>query len=387
MTARARVRRATPGASRNVRRKAEARPARGRPAGRRWLVVGTVALAAWTVTSLGVLLAWASFSGPGEGKRIEVDWPADAVAPAAAGQRLTELGLVRSPHLFAWYLRLSGARLEPGPHVLHDALSPRELVQRLARLSARPSVRVNFPEGWNHLQIAERLDREQICSAASFRAAVVDPALRAELAIPGSSLEGYLFPASYELGLDSDPRHVARLFVREMKKRLAKLDSEQGGALARVLRERGMDQHQLVILASIVEKEARAPDERPTIASVFYNRLSDPDFTPKGSLQSDPTAVYGCTAFPDQAPSCKGFTGLVTPAMLRDAQNRYNTYRHPGLPPGPIANPGEAALTAVLAPAKTDFLFFVSRGDGRHSFSRNFADHNAAVERLRAVQE
>jgi UPF0755 protein len=294
---------------------------------------------------------------------------------------------VRSPSLLAWYLRLRRVRPEPGPHVLHDALSPRELVQRLARLASRPSVRVTIPEGWHHLQIAQRLDQEQICSAAAFRAAVVDAGLRAELSITGPSLEGYLFPASYDLGVDSDPKQVARLFVREARKRLAKLDGEHGGAVERAAREHGLNQEKLVILASIVEKEARHADERPTIASVFYNRLSDPEFAPRGALQSDPTASYGCAVFPEQAPSCKGFAGQVTPAMLRDAQNRYNTYRHPGLPPGAIANPGEAALAAVLAPAKTDFLFFVSRGDGRHTFSRTFADHNAAVERLRTIRD
>jgi UPF0755 protein len=351
------------------------------------LVVAAAALAAWALTTLAMLLSWASFAGPGEGKRVELDWPEGDDDPEAAARRLTELGLVRSPRLMAWYLRLRRARPEPGPHVLHDALSPRELLQRLARLAARPSARVTIPEGWHHLQIAERLSEEQICSAAAFRAAVVDPALRAELLIAGPSLEGYLFPASYELGVDSDPKQVARLFAREAKKRLAKLDREHGGALERALRERGMNEEKLVILASIVEKEARHADERPTIASVFYNRLSDPDFAPRGALQSDPTASYGCAVFPQQAPSCNGFTGEVTPAMLRDAQNRYNTYRHPGLPPGAIANPGEAALAAVLLPARTDFLFFVSRGDGRHTFSRSFADHNAAVERLRAIRQ
>jgi UPF0755 protein len=335
------------------------------------------------VTTLTMLTAWAAFDGPGQGRRLELDWPEGLTHPEHAAARLTELGLVRSPRLMALYIRLSGSTPEPGPHLLNDALSPRELLQRLARRTSRATSRVTIPEGWHHLQIAQRLDQEQICSLRAFRAAVTDRALLAELGVPAASAEGYLFPASYDLGLDSDPKNVVRLLVREAKKRLSRLDSEQGGALLRAQRERRLGEHELVILASIVEKEARHPDERPTIASVFFNRLSDPEFLPQRTLQSDPTAGYGCSVFPEQAPSCKGYSGQITPAMLRDAQNRYNTYRHPGLPPGPICNPGEAAFGAVLSPAKTDFLFFVSRGDGRHTFSRSFADHNAAIERSR----
>ena len=346
-------------------------------------MIGLTALAAWAATTLTMLLAWASFDGPGQGRRVEFEWPHELQDADLAAQRLTELGLVRSPRLLALYLRLSGVTPEPGPHLLNDALSPRELLQRLARRTTRATSRVTIPEGWHHLQIAERLDREQICSMSSFRSAVTDRALLAELGVPAASAEGYLFPAGYELGLDSDPKNVVRLLVNEAKKRLSKLDREQGGALLRAQRERGLVEHELVILASIVEKEARHAEERPTIASVFFNRLSDPEFLPQRTLQSDPTAGYGCTVFPERAPSCRGYGGQITPAMLRDAQNPYNTYRHPGLPPGPICNPGEAAFVAVLSPAKTDFLFFVSRGDGRHTFSRSFADHNAAIERNR----
>src|SRR5262249_6208505 len=135
-------------------------------------------------------------------------------------------------------------------------------------------------------------------------------------------------------------------------------------------------------LASVVEKEAARSDELPIIASVFFNRLNDPDFQPLRMLQSDPTAGYGCVALPS-IESCKGFTGRVTPAILRDPGNPYNTYRHPGLPPGLIPNPGLAAIEAVLVPAKTDYLFFVAQGDGRHAFSRTLGEHEAAIRRPR----
>jgi len=111
---------------------------------------------------------------------------------------------------------------------------------------------------------------------------------------------------------------------------------------------------------------------------VFLNRLMDPTFRPLRMLQSDPTASYGCLVQVPPPASCE--PGPPTPAMLRDATNPYNTYRRAGLPPGPISSPGEAAIRAVLAPAKTDYLYFVAQGGGRHRFSRTFSEHRGAIE-------
>jgi UPF0755 protein len=113
---------------------------------------------------------------------------------------------------------------------------------------------------------------------------------------------------------------------------------------------------------------------------VFRNRLSYPDFRPARSLQSDPTAAYGCLVDPTLG-SCRDYAGKILPTMLRDDQNPYNTYRHPGLPPGPIGNPGLRALEATLSPATTDYLFFVAAGNGRHTFSRTLEEHETAIHR------
>jgi UPF0755 protein len=192
-------------------------------------------------------------------------------------------------------------------------------------------------------------------------------------------VEGFLFPATYELSVDSAPEAVIRTMVRTFRRRLQRLGDKHAGAFARLSKQRGWGEHEIVTLASIVEREAARSDERATIASVYLNRLDDPEFRPAGMLQADPTAAYGCLVAQEKPASCLGFTGRVTPAMLRDAGNPYNTYKHPGLPPGPIANPGEGSLEAVLAPAKTDFLFFVASGNGRHTFSRTLDEHNRAV--------
>ena len=149
-------------------------------------------------------------------------------------------------------------------------------------------------------------------------------------------------------------RVLAREFLRNWK-------SVEPAAL-----ERGLSMRDVVILASIVEKETAAPEERPRIASVFHNRLEQGI-----PLATDPTVIYGI----------EDFDGNLTRAHLLDAKNPYNTYRHEGLPPGPISNPGAAALRAVVEPEESRYLFFVSRNDGTHVFSRTYAEHEKAVDR------
>jgi UPF0755 protein len=188
-----------------------------------------------------------------------------------------------------------------------------------------------------------------------------------------------LFPATYDLFVDSEPEQVTRLLVGEARKRLGKLELERRAAFEALERRFGWDEHEILTLASIVEKEAASADELPLVASVFFNRLSDPEFRPLRMLQSDPTAAYGCLTVAAASASCAGFRGQVTPAMLRDAQNPYNTYKNPGLPPGPIGNPGLLAIKAVLEPSQSDFLYFFARG-GKHTFTRTFAEHRSAID-------
>ena len=168
-------------------------------------------------------------------------------------------------------------------------------------------------------------------------------------------LEGYLFPETYTLiRQETDEASVLRQMVAQFEREWATIRPAEPGPMTR---------HQLVTLASIVEKETGVAEERPLIARVFLNRLQR-----NMRLQSDPTVIYG---IPD-------FTGNLTRAHLRQA-TPYNTYVIPALPPGPICNPGRAALEAVLRPADANALYFVSKNDGTHVFSTNLADHNRAV--------
>lgn len=276
------------------------------------------------------------------------------------------------------------AAFKPRSHLLSAGISARELVQRLAELGSRPQKRVTLPEGFTHLAMAGRFEKAEICSAEGFRAAVFDEALLRELKLTGSA-EGYLFPASYDFLVDTDPRQVVRRMVSETRKRIAA--AKQSGAPHKDLEILGFGEAEIVTLSSIVEKETSAGDEAARVARVFLNRLLNPAAETRGRLQSDPTAAYGCLLDPLGPPSCRGFEQLVSPQMLNDSANPYNTYRHAGLPPGPISNPGERALSAVLSPENGRDLYFVADGTGAHTFSETFAEHRKAVERLRALKK
>ena len=334
---------------------------------------------AGSLVALSLLLfGWSFLHAPGAGKvqHFEV-LPNEDVGSLSA--RLAAAELIASPRLFSAYRRvLNSAELVPGEHVVRDDLSARELVRRLSRSPGRGTAHVVVPEGFNHVQLAERLQQLGVCDAEDFRHAVLDADRARALGISAPSAEGYLFPATYELLADSTPAAVVGVLVAEAQKHLARLQSELGARFAARQAEHGLSAHDVVVLASIIEKEAAKADEKPLIASVFLNRLIDPTFRPLHMLQSDPTASYGCLVQQPMPESCT--PGRPTPAMLRDASNPYNTYRHPGLPPGPISNPGEAAIRAVLTPATTDYLYFVAQGGGRHRFSRTFSEHRGAIE-------
>jgi UPF0755 protein len=336
-------------------------------------LTATLALGALT------LFVWSFFAGPGAG-RIQHFEVYDNESDASVVARLQEAQLIGNSQLFSAYLSVlnAGTRLAVGPHVVRDDLSARELLKRLARSPGRGTAHVVIPEGFNHVQLSERLQQLGVCDAEDFRRAVRDGAHALALGIPAGSAEGYLFPATYELLADSAPAAVVTVLVQEAQRRLAKLQTELSAQFAARKAVHGLSAHDVVVLASIVEKEAAKADEKPLIASVFLNRLLDPTFRPLRMLQSDPTASYGCLVQSPPPESCT--PGRPTPAMLRDATNPYNTYRHAGLPPGPISSPGESALRAVLMPAKTDYLYFVTQGGGRHRFSRTFSEHRGAIE-------
>ncbi len=342
-------------------------------------------LARWTVAIVLALLAlfagllyfvYPASEGPGQGERVEID-VADGEDVNAFSDRLESARLVRSGRVFSYYLRAQGgtSSLAPGHHLLTDDLSPGELLHRLQRKGAA-HVKVVIPEGWNRFDIAKRLDGLRVCTLRGFLDATESAALLAELGVQGGTAEGWLFPATYELELDSSSEDVVRKLVRELKKRVDAIEERNQSGMLDLQTSLGWGRREVLILASMVEKEAAVDDERPIIASVFLNRLRDPKFTPR-LLQCDPTAGYGCLV--GTSPGCVGYAGKVTHDVVADAANPYNTYKHEGLPPGPIANPGARSIEAVLKPAATHYFYFVAKGGQRHTFSETLDDHNAAV--------
>lgn len=302
----------------------------------------------------------------------------------AAAEALARAGVLDAPKLMLAYLTLvqPWAEVVPRQHWLGGGHTPRELGKALAD---RPQevVRVALPEGRTSFELAERLERAGVCSGQAFLEATRNPTLLTEFGIARASAEGYLFPESYELYVDDRPERVASKFLREGQRRQRQLEQEL--PLEAEHRALGFAWSDIVTLASIVERETGRPEERPRIARVFLNRLRAPRGETGGRLESDPTALYGCQALgPLGPPSCQ--RAGAPPELNRDELNPYGTYRRSGLPPGPIGNPGEDALRAVLRPAAGDELYFVADGQGNHHFSRTFAEHRLAVERLKALR-
>jgi UPF0755 protein len=355
---------------------------------RKWTWVPVAVLAAGVSTWAMFYFAVGDAKGPGTGKKISLNIPGGLNSSEVA-DFLEKNNVISSASLFRWYVASRGGLGEyrAGTHLLRDDLTANQLIKNLKRLPQRLHHKVTLPEGYTRFDIAKRLEEQDICSAAKFLKATSEPILLKKLDIPADSAEGYLFPATYSLAVDSHPVQIVERLVQETQKRITKLLAHQSESSQAVFKQLGWGGHQLVILASMVEKEAGVDEERPMIASVFINRFLDPEFQPKPPrLQSDPTAGYGCVSMADKIPSCANYRGKITSAINKDQNNPYSTYVHPGLPPGPIANPGEHSLQAVLVPAESKYVYFVARGGGKHQFSTSLREHNAAIKHLRRRQ-
>ena len=284
---------------------------------------------------------------PGEGFKV-------------VAHHLQEVGLVSSARKLDLYAKISGvgAKIRVGEYAIRRDLNPRQVV---AILVSGKSIEysVTVPEGSNRFEIAENLGKQGIIKKEDFLAMTSDPKLASDLVgEPLQGLEGYLFPETYHITKFTGTRGLIKMMVDRFKENFAKVKPLSTSALSNF---------QLVTLASIVEKETGAPEERAVIASVFYNRLKK-----HMRLQTDPTIVYGIWEKTGVWDKNISKADLMRPS-------RYNTYVIEGLPYGPISNPGLDALKAAANPAQTEFLFFVSRNNGTHVFSKDYSQHQAAV--------
>ena len=326
------------------------------PTRRRGFLVagGLVLLAAFFILGYVAAFLLTPFHGRSSVAEIEVR-RGDTFS--AVARSLADKGVVSHPRLFVLWAWLHGfdTRVHRGLYRFEDAVSPRSVLDGLVH--GRTVVhKVTIPEGFTVRQIGRLLERKGLAAPEKFAAAVGEPAVLASLGT--GSMEGYLFPSTYFFRALATEEEIVKTMFTEFKDTFTDEMEARAGQL-------GLTRHQLVTLASIIEKEGGPVDEMPMVSAVFHNRLK------RGMrLQSDPTVIYGLA----------DFNGDLTREDLR-TPGPYNTYRINGLPPGPIANPGLAAMKAALSPADVGYLYFVSRNDGSHHFSESLREHNSAVKK------
>ena len=275
------------------------------------------------------------------------------------GLMLAKAGVVRSPwHIWAARLLHPRSRIMAGDYSFSKAETPEQIMQRLIRGEVVFYTLV-VPEGYNIYDIGKSLESQGFFSMEDFVAQARNPAMIQDLAPKSNSLEGFLFPSTYHLAYHTKPEQVCRMMTNEFRRQWKEL-----GATADPLRT--------VTLGSLVEKETAVKDERATVASVFENRLE------RGiKLDCDPTVAYAALLI-------GAWRGKIYKSDL-NRDHPYNTYKVAGLPPGPIANPGLASISAALKPAESKYIYFVAKADGtgQHNFAATLADHRKNVEQYR----
>lgn len=306
----------------------------------------------------GLAIFLAACAGDPTARRIVI--PSGASFRVAA-ESLHARGIIRFPRLFMRYAAWTGRdrTIKAGTYEFTSEQSWNTLLDALQ--SGRGLLRViTIPEGWNLFRIAPQLARVLEIPVDSVQAAVSDTALRRRLNVPTPTIEGYLFPDTYAFAPGTTAREAVRQMVDRFESVWKPEWDERGRAMA-------MTRHDLLTLASIVENEARVPEERPIIAAVYLNRLKI-----GMRLQADPTVQYALGRH-------------VERVYFKDLEidSPYNTYRNAGLPPGPISSPGAPSMAAAANPAKVPWLYFVAHPDGHHEFRATFKEHGQAIRDVR----
>ena len=279
-------------------------------------------------------------------------------------EKLSDAGIIRYPALFNLYLNIakSGTTFEPGQYEVSAKLDYPAIARAMRKTTVRETVRVTVPEGYTTAQIVTLLAQKNVCSEEALYAAIetedFDYDWLTELGEGKRRLEGYLFPDTYEFYVEDDPKAVIGKF-------LANFGAKYNEDLRAATEKTGYSLREIVIIASMIEREAKLSEERPVIASVIYNRLDSAKFP---YLQIDATVAY----ILGRAPTDADLT----------IDDPYNTYVNEGLPPGPIANPGLASIQAALDPTETGYYFYVARRDGSHIFSRTASEHEEAIREV-----
>jgi UPF0755 protein len=280
-------------------------------------------------------------------------------------RKLRDQKIISNGLFFSLWARLNGAdkKIHQGLYQFEANVTAREVLERL--VSGKGIFQtVTIPEGLTVKEIAALLEKMQIANKEKFLVAAADPNLLARLGLQDKGIEGYLFPSTYNFVPETPEPDIILTMAEQFRKVLQPILDQRDGAS-------GLTTHEILTLASIIEKETGVEAERPLISAVFHNRLKH-----QMPLQSDPTVIYGL----------KDFNGNLTRKDLNDP-NSYNTYRITALPPGPICNPSLSSIRAALHPAEVPYFYFVSKNDGTHLFSETIEAHNHAVRIYQPVRE
>jgi UPF0755 protein len=318
------------------------------------LAAGLAVAAGWIVYDR-LTTPYRGFSGD----EVFVDIPSGS-SVASIAERLLDAGAIRDVWTFRIAARLAreDRRLKAGEYRFAVPATPAEVAARLARGDVYVRL-LTFPEGQTILDMAGAFERSGLGHAADFEHAATNVSLISGFDPEAHTLEGYLFPATYALTRHTSADETVRLMV-------AKFENAFDARLRADAASQGLDGRSVVTLASLIEKETAQPDERPLVSAVFRNRLKI-----GMPMQCDPTVIYALAL-------AGRWNGNITKQDLQ-IDSPYNTYRHPGLPPGPIASPGRASLDAAVHPADVSYLYFVSRNDGTHVFASTLAEHERNV--------
>ncbi len=288
---------------------------------------------------------------------------------------LKSAGVIRNADAFVlWHYVHRKHSLKAGEYLFDKSATSIDVHQRLVHGDVYFHT-VVIPEGYNMFDIAQAVQNAGLGSSEDFlKVATSDTALIADLAPDAKTLEGYLFPNTYEFTRMQGMEEIAAAMVKQFRQVAKEIGLTPEAKITNVKNTdlHGNDILQTVILASIIEKETAALEERPLVASVYYNRMAR-----HGLLQADPSVIY--------AELLQGSYGGALHHADMQFDSAYNTYTHAGLPPGPIGNPGRSSLEAAMHPANTDYFYFVSNGNGHHRFAHSLEEHNQNVAAYRKV--
>ncbi len=346
-------------------------------------------------------LAYPGETHAGAGRDVEVEIKTGMSFPAVASM-LSDKGVIEKPTWFRLYAMWEGdtTNVKTGKYLIKDNLTPREVLAILVAGVKEVTVKVTLPEGKSMLEYFEILDGARVSSAKELEAIARDKEFLGKHAISGDSVDGYLFPDTYQFRVGEKPMTVMERLVQRHQEVWNGLVAKHPKDTAKLKDKLGWTDREILTMASIVEKEAVDPAERPRIAQVFINRLTSSSFKPH-KLQTDPTIRYGCMVPVQKSSACIAWNepcvksgkpmgcDRLHRAQLDDADNPYNTYAHEGLPPGPISNPGKASIEATLSPDGSDYYYFVatSKNSRNHAFAKTAEEHERNVKKYVASDE